>query len=155
MAAFAENVPENAAELVRLVYDANLFGAGDEGLGAIAGHGDAGKVALDVGGEDADPGLAKTFRQLLQRHRLAGPGRAGDEAMAIGVTQQQVIVSIALADENFSGNFLRVFGHGGNRSFCLIMAQDNARGRFWRVIRASPARRSEIIWRNVPCTGRA
>ena len=85
---------------------------------AIARHGDAGEIALHVGGEDADAGGGKTFGERLQRHRLAGSGRAGDEAVAVAITQQQVIVIFGFADEDLAGNFLRVFDHGQNCSCC-------------------------------------
>ena len=34
----------------------------------------------------------KTLRETLQRHRLAGAGRSGDQSMPVGLFQQQVLV---------------------------------------------------------------
>ena len=64
--------------------EADRLGAlGEEVLG-LARHGQAGDVALDVGAEDRDAGVREPFRHDLQRHRLAGAGRTGDQPVAIG-----------------------------------------------------------------------
>ena len=80
----AEQVPEHDGELVRHVVDADLLGALDQRLLAVAGRGDAGEIALDVGGEDRNARVGEAFRQHLQRHGLAGAGGAGDQAVAVG-----------------------------------------------------------------------
>ncbi|MCY1353996.1 hypothetical protein D9M69_403520 [compost metagenome] len=50
----------------------------------IARRGDAAQVALDVGGEHRDAGVAEAFGQVLQGHGLAGAGGAGDQPVAVG-----------------------------------------------------------------------
>ncbi|MNN17762.1 hypothetical protein D3C81_1309560 [compost metagenome] len=50
----------------------------------IALGGDATQVALDIGGEHRDAGIAETFGQMLQGHGLAGTGGAGDQPVAVG-----------------------------------------------------------------------
>ena len=52
-------------------------------------RGDAGQVALDVGGEHRHAGARKAFGQHLQRDGLAGAGRAGDQPVAVGEGQRQ------------------------------------------------------------------
>ena len=52
MAVFAKDIPEHAAELVGLIFDADFLAPGRPAARAIAGHGDARQVALHVGGED-------------------------------------------------------------------------------------------------------
>jgi hypothetical protein len=100
VALLAEHVPEHGGELVGLVFYAELLGALDERRLGIAGRGDAGEVALDVGGEDRDAVLGEAFGQHLQRHRLAGAGRAGNQAMAVGELEQQHLRLLALADQD-------------------------------------------------------
>ena len=87
MTLLAEQVPEDHRELIRLVADPELLGAFDEGFLGIAPLGDAGEVALDVGGEDRHAGARKTLGHHLQRHGLAGSGCAGHEAMPVRQTQ--------------------------------------------------------------------
>jgi hypothetical protein len=57
--------------------------------GRAAGHGDARKIAFHIGQEHRHPGAAELFGDALERHRLAGAGRARDQAMAVGPAQQQ------------------------------------------------------------------
>ena len=56
--------------------------------------GNAGQVALDVGGKHRHAGIGKALGQDLQRHRLAGAGRAGDQAVAVGVFQRQIFALV-------------------------------------------------------------
>ena len=58
------------------------------------------QVALDVGGEHRNTGARKTLRHHLQRHRLAGAGRTGDEAVAVGKREREPGRLLALADED-------------------------------------------------------
>ncbi len=52
-------------------------------LTRLAGSGDTREVALDVGGEDRDALGGQLLRETLQGARLAGAGRAGDEAVPV------------------------------------------------------------------------
>ena len=83
------------------------LGALDQKILGLAHHRDAGQVALDVGAEHRHAGVGEAFGQDLQRHRLAGAGRAGHQAVAVAVFQQQLfrplvaVVGLAAgADEN-------------------------------------------------------
>src|SRR5262249_32980213 len=51
-----EQIPEYARELVGLIVDPEAFGPGDESPLGSARLGNAGEIALDVGGEDRDAG---------------------------------------------------------------------------------------------------
>ena len=84
MALLAEHVPEHRRELVGLECEAHLAGALDDEILGFADFGDAGEVALDVGGEYRNAGARKSFRHHLQRHGLSGSGGAGDEAVPVG-----------------------------------------------------------------------
>ncbi|MNC85082.1 hypothetical protein D3C83_06580 [compost metagenome] len=57
------------------------------------------EVALYVGQEHrhADPG--ESFGDPLQRHRLAGAGRSGDQAMAVGELGQEAEIDPGSGDE--------------------------------------------------------
>lgn len=100
VALLAEHVPEHGGELVRLVFQAEFLGAVDEGRLGIAWRDDAGEIALDVGREDRDAVAGEAFSHDLQRHGLAGAGRAGHQPMAIGELEQEVFRLAALADQN-------------------------------------------------------
>ena len=67
--------------------------------GRRSGHGDAGEVALHVGDEHRHAGRGKAFGQPLQRHRLAGAGRAGDQAVAVGPAQAERLGAAAAKPE--------------------------------------------------------
>ena len=102
MALLAEQIPEDHREFVRLVVEAELLGALDERFFRLADRRNAGEIALDVGGEHRNTGAREAFGQNLQRHGLAGAGRAGHETVAIAVMQRQIFRLDALADENFA-----------------------------------------------------
>jgi hypothetical protein len=99
MTFFPEQVPEHHGEFVRLVGIAQLLRTLDERLLRLARGRDAGEIALDVGGEHRNTRAGKSFRQHLQRHRLAGAGRAGHEAMTICQLEREIFLFCALADE--------------------------------------------------------
>ena len=102
MALLAEQVPEDDRKLVGLVGEAEALGARDEGFLGLARLGHARQIALDVGGEHRHAGARQPFRQHLQRDGLAGAGRAGHEAVAVGQRQRQELGLVALADEDFA-----------------------------------------------------
>ena len=60
----------------------------------------AGEIALHVGGKHRNAGLGEAFGHDLQRHRLAGAGGAGDEAVAVGHGEEQFLALLALADKD-------------------------------------------------------
>ncbi len=99
VALLAEEVPEDHGELVGVPVETDLLGAfEDEGL-FLAHGGDAGEVTLDVGGEDRDAGRGEPLGEDLQRHRLAGAGGAGDQAVAVAELQRKPFLLGALAEE--------------------------------------------------------
>ena len=63
---------------------------------------DAGQVALDVGGEHRHAGIREAFRQHLQGDGLAGAGGAGDQAVAVGELELQVLGLDAAAEEDLA-----------------------------------------------------
>ena len=91
MALFAEKIPENHREfLVFVRVKADRVGAFDQKILLIAHGGDARKVALDVGCKYRHAGIGKPFGEDLQRHRFAGAGRAGHQAMAVAEFQVEI-----------------------------------------------------------------
>ncbi|MHC2162524.1 hypothetical protein ACVL5V_004945 [Bradyrhizobium ottawaense] len=100
MALLAEHVPEHRRELIGLEIQPHSGGALDDEVFGFADLGDAGEVALDVGGEDRNTGARKSFRHHLQRHSLTGSGCTCDEAVAIGERQRQPGLLLSLADED-------------------------------------------------------
>ena len=69
----------------RVVVDADLGDALEQFVVRRPGDGQAGNVAFHVGHEDRHADAGEAFGQRHQRHRLAGAGRAGDQAVAIRV----------------------------------------------------------------------
>ena len=103
MALLAEHVPEHGrVGGVGPVVEADLLGALGEPVLLDARLGDAGEVALDVGGEHRHAGIREAFGQHLQRYRLAGAGGAGDEAVAVGELELQVLRLDAAAEEDLA-----------------------------------------------------
>ncbi|MGC0324387.1 hypothetical protein ABIG06_005016 [Bradyrhizobium sp. USDA 326] len=100
MSLLAEHVPEHGRELVRLKLETHVAGALENEVFGLADFRDSGEVTFDVGREYGNTGARKSFRQHLQRHGLAGSGRARDEAVAIGERQRQPCLLVSLADEN-------------------------------------------------------
>ncbi len=85
----AVQVPEDDRGRLRLERQAHGGGAGQQFLVGRAGDADARQVALHIGAEDGDAGVGKPLGHDLQGHGLAGPGGAGDHAVAVGAVQQQ------------------------------------------------------------------
>ena len=106
VALLAEQVPEDGRDrLEAIVVEAHRLGALEQEVLGLALHGDAGEIALHVGGEDRNARVAEAFGHDLQRHRLAGAGGAGDQAVAVGHGEEQLLALVALAEED------RVVGH--------------------------------------------
>ena len=110
-ALLAEQVPEYDRTGPRRVGQAQLPGPLHESRLAVAGLGQAGEVALDVGGEDRHARRRKAFGEALQRDRLAGAGRPGDEAVPVAEREGQNLGLAALADQDRAGGLVGV-GHG-------------------------------------------
>ena len=127
MALLAEHVPEHGRELVGLERQAHFAGPLDDEVLGLADFGDPGQVALDVGGEHRNAGARKPFRHHLQRHRLAGSGRAGDEAVPIGERERQPGRLLALSDKNLLVGIGRLVIGGRHH-----IASSRASGRFGR-----------------------
>src|SRR5215211_2514120 len=62
---------------------------------SVAVLADARQVAFDVGHEDRHAVGGKTLGDRLQGHGLAGPGGAGDQAVSVGVFQEEKLVGVA------------------------------------------------------------
>ena len=79
--------------LIGVVGDADFLGARLEHVGMLefvaARHADAGKIALHVGHEHRHARRGELLGDGLQRHGLAGAGRAGDQAVAVGAAEPQ------------------------------------------------------------------
>ena len=112
-----EKVPEHDRKAVGHVFDADLFRALDESILRVAGRGDAGKIALDVRRKDRHAGIGKAFRQHLERDRLAGAGRAGDEAVPVGEAEVEIFGLRAFPDED-----LAVLAHRVSSRPCPILS---------------------------------
>jgi hypothetical protein len=104
MALLAEQIPADGRGGGKaIIVEADLLGARQQRIGGLAGLRDARKIALDVGCENRHAHRGEPFRQDLQRHRLAGPGGTGDQAMAIGQRQVEdlfVFLGAAGANQN-------------------------------------------------------
>jgi hypothetical protein len=94
VAAFAIEIPEHRRVVgIGIIGDAQFLGAGFQLVGVLEGgaarHGDARKIAFHVGQEHRHPARGKLFGDALQRHRLAGAGRARDQPVPVGPAEPQ------------------------------------------------------------------
>ena len=90
MAELAVQVPEDRrCAFVAVIRDADLGDARLQLVARRARHGQAGDVALHVGQEHRHADPREAFGQRHQRHRLAGAGGAGDQAVAVAVFRKQ------------------------------------------------------------------
>ena len=62
-----------------------------------AGHGEAGEVALHVGDEGRNSGGREALDDALQGDGLAGAGRSGDQAVAVGPAELEALGVAAAA----------------------------------------------------------
>ena len=102
MALLAEQIPEHHGETVGLVGKAHILGALDEGVLGFARCGNAGQIALDVGGEHGNAGIGQAFGENLQGDGFAGAGGARDQAVAVRQLQRQIFWLGALTDKNLA-----------------------------------------------------
>ena len=101
VALLAEQIPEDGGHgFEAIVVEAHLLGALEEEVLGLTRHGDAREIALDVGRENRNAGIDEAFGHDLQRHRLAGAGGAGDEAVAVGHAKEQFLALLALPNED-------------------------------------------------------
>ena len=142
MALLAEQIPEHDREFIGFIFEADVLGALDERFPGLAGRCDPGEVALDVGGEHRHAGAGKAFRDGLQRHRLAGPGGAGHEPMAIAEGERQHFGLVALADEYFS---VQVGISHRDQPSCAPVSAERSR-RTQSAIIGPHCKRRERIW---------
>ncbi len=100
----AVQVPEDrGAAGRRVVGHADFLRALQQGLGARAGYGQAGDVALHVGQEHRHADAREAFGQGHQGHGLARARRAGHQAMAVAQFRLQGdgdIVGDAFAEQD-------------------------------------------------------
>ena len=66
----------------------------------LAFGGDAGEVALDVGGENGNAVAREALGENLQRHRLSRSGRARNEAVPVRQIERKHLRLHALSGEN-------------------------------------------------------
>ena len=111
MTLFAEDVPEDgrACRVGRLGHADELEALEELGRRG-AGLRDARQIAFDVGHEHRNADPREALGHHLQRDRLSGAGRAGDEAVAIGERRQEAKLGVAILR-----NGQRI-GHGGSRA---------------------------------------
>ncbi len=89
------------------------------------------QIALDIGREHRNASAGESLRHDLERHRLAGARRPGDEAVTIGEAQQQRFVAVparavkAAAQEN--RGIVHVMRHGGLSVWPSVFARSGTR----------------------------
>ncbi len=97
----AEQVVENGGKGIEaVVIEADFFRPLQQEIPGLALFGNAGEVALDIGGKDGNTGGGKAFGENLQGHRLAGAGGAGDQPVAVGLGEIELLALGALADKD-------------------------------------------------------
>ena len=99
-ALLAEQIPEHDRKLIRAGIPVPCSARVRPDRLGFAQLRDAGEVALDVGCEDRHAVARETFRKHLQRHGLAGAGRAGGKSVAIGQAEHEPLRLAAHADED-------------------------------------------------------
>mmetsp|Transcript_120347 Transcript_120347/g.334872 ORF Transcript_120347/g.334872 Transcript_120347/m.334872 type:complete len:374 (+) Transcript_120347:42-1163(+) len=137
MALLAEHVPERGGAgdgLGRL--QPTVLQGGQQLFARFAGLADAGQVALHIGHEDRHPKAREALRQGLQADGLAGAGRAGDQAVAVGQCGQQPALDVAMA-----GQQDRV-GHGRSSKILSLPTINQAA--------AESAAGSHSLWPDIP-----
>jgi hypothetical protein len=91
MAFLAENIPETdgkTAPFIAFGFKIKLPDPVRQFSRGFAGHGHAGKIALDVGQENGNAKRAESLGHCLQAHALACACRAANQSMAVGHGRQ-------------------------------------------------------------------
>ena len=97
VALLAENVPEaGGIGFEGKVLDPEALDASGKVVVHHAGHAHAGEVSLDVAEEHRNAHVGEGLGHHLHRDGLAGAGRAGDDAVAVGHLRQDEKVLIGL-----------------------------------------------------------
>ncbi len=119
----AEDIPEyRRKRRVAVAGEADLFRPFDELRRRRAFGGDAGKIALDVGGKNRNARRRKALGQHLQRHRLAGARRPRDEAVPVGERELDALgrqIPVRLADTDKDQAVLNIVARIGD-GFALL-----------------------------------
>jgi len=103
MAQLAPEIPEHHRRgLVAVIADAHQVDALLQLLARRARHRQPGHVALHVGQEDRHADPAEALGQGHQGDRLAGTGRAGDQAVAVAVLRQQEDIATGLGGDGLA-----------------------------------------------------
>src|SRR5437763_11841684 len=101
MAVLAEHVPENnRARFAFEIFDAEFLRPRNDLRIVSPNLAHSSQIAFHIGHENRDTSGAKILRQGLQGYGLTGPGRAGDEAMAVSHFRQEINRFGALSDKD-------------------------------------------------------
>jgi len=101
MSLVAEQVPIDRRKGTALVaVDLELLGALDGARIVGAGLAHAREVSLHVGHEHRHAVGREAFGDRLQGHGLAGAGCAGDQAVPVGIFQEEKLVGVARSHED-------------------------------------------------------
>ena len=90
MSLFTVHIPEHGG--IRRVVERGERAGGNargERIAVLAGADHAAQVALDIRQKHGHAHVGKALGKHLEAHRLAGAGRAGDQAVAVGHVRQQ------------------------------------------------------------------
>src|ERR1700750_716968 len=105
MSVLAKDVPENDwASFSFEIINPELFCALEDLRIIPTGLAHPGEIPFHVRHENRNSAVAEILGQGLQRHRLAGAGSTGDEAMAVRHFRQEINRLFALRDENWFGH---------------------------------------------------
>jgi hypothetical protein len=100
VALLAEQVPEDGRRRLRTQLEVHRGRTGQELLVRLAGLGDAGEVALHVGGEHRHAGVGQPLGEDLQGDGLAGACGASHQPVAVGPVEPEELGSLRLADQH-------------------------------------------------------
>jgi hypothetical protein len=105
MALRAKEIPKDRREIGKLkILNAELRGTLAYSRIGAAGPSDTGEIAFDIRHEHGHASAAKLLGNHAQRNRLAGPGRARNQPMAIRHAQQYTARLFPLSDQYVHGH---------------------------------------------------